>query len=66
MGTTPNSTFLGRREGGGEPVERDGLVAQGAGAEDEGQDDLQFVQGLVGGYPGICAFGLVWIMVMKA
>ena len=30
-----NSTLLGSGEGGGEPVEGDGLAAEGAGAEDE-------------------------------
>jgi hypothetical protein len=36
----PSSTLLGRSEGGGEPAGRDGLPAQGAGAEDEGQEDV--------------------------
>jgi hypothetical protein len=54
---TASSTLLGRCEGGGEPVEGDGLAAQGAGAEDEGQDDLQFSQDLVEAHPGACAFG---------
>ena len=61
-----SSTLLGRSEGGGEPAERDGLPAQGAGAEDEGQDDLQFSQGLVKGHPGAATFGPARIMVMKA
>ena len=52
----PSSTLLGRSEGGGEPVECDGLPAQGAGAEDEGQDDLQFSQGLVEGHPGAATY----------
>ena len=48
--------MLGRSEGGGEAVERDGLPAQGAGAEDEGQDDLQFSQSLVEGHPGAATY----------
>jgi hypothetical protein len=39
---------------------------RGAGAEDEGEHDLQFVQDLVEGHPGAGAFGSVRIMVMKA
>src|SRR5260370_41823195 len=62
----PSSTLLGRGEGGGEPVEGDGLAAQGAGAEDEGEHDLQFVQDLVEGHPGAGTFGSVRIMVQKA
>ena len=54
---TASSTLLGRCEGGGEPVEGDGLAAQGAGAEDEGQDDLQFTQDLVKAHPGAGTFG---------
>jgi hypothetical protein len=50
--SVPSSTLLGRSEGGGEPVEGNGLGAEGAGAEDEGQDDLQFSQGLVEGSSG--------------
>ena len=46
------STLLGSCEGGGEPGRGDGLAAQGAGAEDEGQDDLQFTQDLVKAHPG--------------
>src|SRR5690348_10881809 len=61
-----SSTLLGSGEGSGEPVECDGLAAQGAGAEDEGEDDLQFSQGLVEGHPGAGAFGSARIMVMKA
>jgi len=34
--------------------------------KDEGEHDLQFVQGLVEGHPGAGAFGSVRIMVMKA
>src|SRR6266516_4529493 len=62
----PSSTLLGRCQNGGEPVEGQRLGAQGAGAEDDGEHDLQFVQGLVEGHPGACAFGSVLIMVMKA
>ena len=51
-----SSTLLGQSEGGGEPVERDGLPAQGAGAEDEGEHDLQFAQGLVEGHPGAATY----------
>jgi hypothetical protein len=47
-----SSTLLGRGEGGGEPFGGDGLAAQGAGAEDEGEHDLQLVQDLVEGHPG--------------
>ena len=54
---TPSSTLLDRCEGGGEPVEGDGLAAQGAGAEDEGQDDLQFARDLVEAHPGAGTFG---------
>ena len=61
-----SSTLLGSGEGGGEPVEGDGLAAEGAGAEDEGEHDLQFVQDLVEGHPGAGAFGSVRIMVQKA
>ena len=39
--------MLGRCEGGGGPVECQRLRAQGAGAEDDGEDDLQFSQDLV-------------------
>ncbi len=55
--------MLGRCEGG-EQVECQGLGAQGAGAEDEGEDDLQFSQGLVEGHPGAGAFGSVLIMAL--
>ena len=61
-----SSTLLGRCEGGGEPVEGQWLGAQGAGAEDEGEHDLQFVQDLVEGHPGAGAFGSVRSMVQKA
>src|SRR5450755_2404491 len=61
-----SSTLLGWGEGCGEPGEGDGLAAEGAGAEDEGEHDLQFVQGLVEGHPGAATFGSVRIMVMKA
>jgi Bacterial regulatory proteins, gntR family len=53
----PSSTLLGRCEGGGEPVGCQRLGAQGAGAEDEGQDDLQFSQDLVEGHPGAGTLG---------
>src|SRR5260370_39168674 len=67
MYTVPNSsTLLGWGEGGGEPVKGDGLAAQGAGAEDEGEHDLQLVQDLVEGHPGAGTFGSVRIMVQKA
>src|SRR5947209_6660295 len=62
----PSSTLLSPCEGCGEPVEGDGLAAQRAGAEDDGEHKLQFVQGLVEGHPGACAFGSVRILVMKA
>src|SRR5260370_29721309 len=62
----PSSTLLGRGEGGGEPVEGDGLAAQGAGAEDEGEHELQLVQDLVEGHPGAGAFGSALSMVQKA
>src|SRR5258708_33215559 len=42
------------------------MGAEGAGAEDEGEQDLQLVQGLVEGHPGIGAFGSVRIMVQNA
>ena len=60
------STLLSCREGGGEPVGGDGLAAQGAGAEDEGEHDLQFAQDLVQAHPGAGTFGSALIMVMKA
>ena len=41
-------------------------MAQGAGAEDDGQDDLQFAQDLVEGHPGAGAFGPVRSRVQKA
>src|SRR5205807_6802308 len=63
---TPSSTLLGRSQGSGEAAGGDGLAAQGAGAEDEGQDDLQFVQDLVQGHPGACAFGSDLSRVQKA
>ena len=66
LSAAPSSTLLGRCEGGGEPVGGDGLAAQGAGAEDEGEHDLQFVQDLVEGHPGACAFGSVRSRVQKA
>ena len=44
--------MLGPGEGGGKAVEGDGLAAQGAGAKDEGEHDLQFAQDLVEGHPG--------------
>jgi hypothetical protein len=53
-------------EGSGEAVEGDGLAAQGAGAEDDGEHDLQLVQDLVRGHPGARAFGSVLSMVAKA
>src|SRR6266567_9269615 len=65
-GVRPSSTLLGRSEGGGEPVGGDGLAAQGAGAEDEGEHDLQLVQDLVEGHPGARAFGSVRSRVQKA
>src|SRR5260370_19239706 len=61
-----SSTLLGWGEGGGEPVEGDGLAAQRAGAEDEGEHDLQLAQDLVEGHPGAGAFGSARIMVQKA
>jgi hypothetical protein len=42
--------------GGVEAVEGQRLGAEGAGAEDEGEHDLQFVQDLVEGHPGACAY----------
>src|ERR1017187_3126105 len=65
-GGSPSSTLLGSGEGGGEAVEGDGLMAEGAGAEDEGEHDLQFVQDLVEGHPGAGTCGSVLIMVQKA
>src|SRR5450755_3959809 len=62
----PSSTLLSWSEGGSEPGGGDGLVAEGAGAEDEGEHELQFVQDLVEGHPGAGAFGSVRIMVQKA
>ena len=62
----PSNTLLGRGEGGGEPVEGDGLAAQGAGAEDDGEHDLQLVQDLVQGHPGAGTFGSVLIIVQNA
>src|SRR6266702_8083524 len=62
----PSSTLLGWREGGGEPVEGDGLAAQGAGAENEGEHDLQLAQDLVEGHPGAGTFGSLRSMVQKA
>ena len=61
-----SSTLLGCGKGGGEPVEGDGLAAQRAGAEDDGEEDLQFVQDLVEGHPGAGTFGSVLIMVQNA
>ena len=65
-GETTNSTLLGRSEGGGEPAGGDGLAAQGAGAEDEGEHDLQLAQDLVEGHPGAGTSGSVRSMVQKA
>src|SRR5450755_2685559 len=62
----PSSTLLGRGEGGGKAAEGDWLGAERAGAEDEGEHDLQFVQDLVEGHPGAATFGSVRIMVQKA
>src|SRR5712691_8364753 len=62
----PSSTLLGSGEGGGEAIEGDGLAAQGAGAEDEDQHDLQLAQDLVEGHPGARTFGSALIMVQKA
>src|SRR5260370_560896 len=62
----PTSTLLGSCEGGGEPVEGDGLMAQGAGAEDDGEHDLQLAQDLVQGHPGAGTFGSALSMVQKA
>src|SRR5712691_8706653 len=61
-----SSTLLGSGEGGGEAIEGDGLAAQGAGAEDEDQHDLQLAQDLVEGHPGARTFGSALIMVQKA
>ena len=55
----PSSTLLCRGEGGGEPVEGDGLAAQRAGAGDDGEHDLQLAQDLVEGHPGAGTFGSV-------
>src|ERR1035441_9780280 len=41
-------------------------MAQGAGAEDDGEHDLQFAQHLVEGHPGAGAFGSVRSRVQKA
>jgi hypothetical protein len=65
-GCPSSSTLLGWGEGGGELVKCEGLAAQGAGAEDEGEDDLQFSHHLVEGHPGAGAFGSVRMLVMKA
>src|SRR5262249_38535078 len=59
-------TLLDRSEGGGGPGECDGLAAQRAGAEDDGENNLQFSQYLVEGHPGVCAFGSVRSRVQKA
>jgi len=48
--------LLGPGEGGGEPVKGDGLAAQRAGAEDEGEHDLQLAQDLVQRHPGAGAY----------
>jgi hypothetical protein len=42
LGADPSSTLLRWSEGGGEPGGGDGLAAQGAGAEDEGEHEPQF------------------------
>jgi len=55
-GRPHSSTLLSRGEGGGQAVEGDGLAAQGACAEDDGEHDLQFVQHLVEGHPGARAY----------
>ena len=65
-GPRSSSTLLSRGEGGGQAVEGDGLAAQGAGAEDDGEHDLQFAQGLVEGHPGAGTFGSCLSMVQKA
>src|SRR2546430_8886045 len=65
-GQPTSSTLLGSGEGGGEPAGGDGLAAQGAGAEDEGEHDLQFAQHLVEGHPGAGAFGSDRSMVQNA
>src|SRR5712691_5896154 len=64
--SSTSSTLLSSGEGGGEPVKGDGLAAQGAGAEDDGEHDLQLAQDLVQGHPGARTFGSVRIMVQKA
>ena len=65
-GHLSSSTLLSRGEGGGQAVEGDGLAAQGACAEDDGEHDLQFAQGLVEGHPGAGTFGSCLSMVQKA
>ena len=64
-GPVPSSTLLGRCQGG-EPVECQRLGAQGAGAEDDGEHDLQLAQDLVEGHPGAGAFGSDRSRVQKA
>ena len=59
MPQPPSSTLLCRGEGGGEPGGGDGLAAQRAGAEDDGEHDLQLAQDLVEGHPGAGTFGSV-------
>src|SRR5450755_3432589 len=61
-----SSTLLCSGECGGEPVEGEGLAAERAGAEDEGEHDLQFVQDLVERHPGAGTFGFARIMVQNA
>src|ERR1700758_5777272 len=61
-----SSTLLGRCENGGEPVEGQRLGAEGAGAEDECEDDLQFAHHLVEGHPGAGTFGADRSRVQKA
>src|SRR5262249_4068424 len=61
-----SSTLLGRCKNGGEPVEGQRLGAEGAGAEDEGEHDLQFAHHLVEGHPGAGAFGSDRSRVQKA
>ena len=61
-----SSALLGAGEGCGEPVEGDGLAAEGAGAEDDGEHELEFVQDLVEGHPGAGAFGSIRSRVQKA
>src|SRR5436305_10240293 len=62
----PSSTLLGYGEGVGEPVGCQRLAAQGAGAENEGEDDLQLAQDLVEAHPGAGTFGSLRSRVQKA